>query len=447
MRRIDHSASNPIPRESIKADAKPAADVRSKSPNAGEVGSSNRRVQVPVKPEATPSGEANEAHAALGKGLQSLGRTRIAAGEALPSSNLIVMRTKGHPFSGIATGYLKRSVNRRGESEALFIPDERTMKPFALSPYDAQGIASGGRVTIVGGVHGLALDIKATESVKSMVGRVEKDGAGYALAGIDRSAPMQRIPLDGGSDSLVGKTVLAHIAEPFSGNRRALVRETFSAEDVWESRFLDLATRNGVEATFSDNYLTELTALKKKFNPDAIQGYVDMTDKPFITIDNPYSKDFDQAMYIEDSPDTAGAHDVYYAIADTSYFMSLLPPGSEIAERAKRMQTTTYMPGIDAPIFHRDLSEDLISLIPNAKRPALVCKYTVGSDGKVLGEPTFIDGVIMSRVASNYPAAQAYIDGESPGTPPMLAKAFDQLKATGGALLQQATARKMLQSS
>lgn len=449
MSRIDRNS----PKSSVsqqqpvaKADKKGVLTARAPVAKMDSVERTNGARAVSVNASEAQPGPV-ETHAAVGAGLVSLMNKGFDAGERLPHSDLVVMRTRGNPFNGVATGTLKRGTNKKGEVEALFVPDERSMKPFVLSPYDAQGIASGGRVTIVGGIHGLALDTKATESVTSMVGRVEKDGGGYVVTGLDKFAPMLRVPLEGATEADVGKTALAHIVDPFSQSRRAQLRETFDSQDVWAIKWTDVATRNGVEATFSDKYLKELADLKAKFNPNKIEGYVDMTDKPFITVDNPYSKDYDQAMYIEDSPTIKGAHDVYYAIADTSYFMKLLPKGSEIAERSKRMQTTTYMPGIDMPILHRDLSEGLVSLNPNQNRPTLMCKYTVGADGKVIGEPVFSDAVIRSRVATNYPAAQAYIDGKAPNTDPMLAKAFEQLKVTGGALLEQAIGRKMLQST
>ena len=440
MRRIDNSNR---PQSVFAKTDVPAKPVKSAPADGVARGRRTGTLSLPVKVSA-PAAEHVTQSENIAEAFVALGSVKLMAGEQLPDSNLVVMRTKGVPFDGVVTGHLKRGTNKKGEVEALFVPDERTMKPFVLSPYDAQGIASNGRVTLVGGLHGIAIDTKATESVTSMVGRVEREGAQFFITGLDKFAPMQRVPLEGGTAELVGKTVLAHVVDGFSQNRKAQVRSAFESYDTWKVAFTDLAVRNGVEATFSDEVRAELATLKTKFNPDKIEGYVDMTDKPFITIDNPYSKDYDQAMYIEPSPTEKGAHDVYYAIADTSYFFKLLGgKNSAVAERSKRLQTTTYMPGLDAPILDRLMSEDLVSLIPNAKRPAFVFKYTVSADGKVLGEPTFIDAVIKSRGATNYGAAQDYIDGKTQ-VDPMLATAFDRLKVVGGALLVQAKARKMV---
>src|SRR5262249_35084521 len=152
------------------------------------------------------------------------------------------------------------------------------------------------------------------------VGHVERDSSGFVLVGRDAMAPFQRVPLDSADENMLGKTVLAHVEHPLDPNRRAEVREVFGDKDQWRIAFTELAARRRVDAPFSKAYAAELEKLRAAFDPTAIAGYVDMTDKPFITIDNPYSKDFDQAMCIEPSPTRAGAHDVYYAIADPSYF-------------------------------------------------------------------------------------------------------------------------------
>ncbi len=348
-------------------------------------------------------------------------------------------------LQGEVVGHLRRVVGRKNKLEATFYPDDRRIKPLVLHPQDAQGIAEGGRISIQASEGGLQLVTPGTEKVFSIVGRVERDGAGLAVVARDPKAPLQRVPLTGGDDSLLGKMVLAHIEEPLSQGRTAELSQVFGEKDAWRIRFSEIAVQRGVEGTFSKKYLAQLEQLKAKFNPDKIDGYVDLTDKPFITIDNPYSMDLDQAMCIEDSKTTPGASDVYYAIADISWFFKQ-SGGDEgaINERARRLQTTTYMPGVDMPVLHRVLSEDLISLGPDVKRPSIIIKYTVGADGKVIGKPEFLDAVIKSQRKTNYGLAQDFIDGKAKVEDPVLVNAFNRLKKVGGALLEQAKARGMI---
>ncbi len=348
-------------------------------------------------------------------------------------------------LQGEVTGHLRRVVGKKNQLEATFHPDDRGLKPLVLHPQDAQGIAEGGRITIQATEGGLSLVTRSTEKVFSMVGRVERDGQGLALVARDPRAPLQRVPLVGASDAMLGKMVLAHVEQPLSQGRTAEIRETFAANESWKMKFTEIAVHRGVEATFSKAYLAELDKLIAKFNPDAIKGYVDLTDKPFITIDNPYSKDLDQAMCIEDHPTIKGASVVYYAIADISYFFGLSGgDNGAINERARRLQTTTYMPGVDMPVLHRALSENLISLGADVKRPSFVIKYTVGADGKVLDKPEFIDAVVKSQRKTNYGHAQDYLDGKVKVDDPVLKNAYDRLKVVGGALLEQAKLRGMI---
>lgn len=359
---------------------------------------------------------------------------------------LMPMQTTPPPgLQGEISGHLRRVIGKKNTLQATFYPDDRAIKPFVLHPQDAQGIAEGGRIVIQASGGGLQLLTSSTEKVFSMVGRVERDGNGFALVARDQRAPLQRVPLADATEALLGKTVLAHIEDPLSQSRTAELAEVYGDKDAWKIKFTEIATQAGVEATFSKAYKANLEELKAKFNPDKIEGYVDMTDKPFITIDNPYSVDLDQAMYIEDSKTVPGGSDVYYAIADISYFFKLAGgEGSAIQERARRLQTTTYMPGTDMPVLHRALSEDLISLGEGVKRPSIVFKYTVDAEGKVVGKPTFIDAVIKSARKTNYGAAQDYIDGKTKVDDPILKTAFDRLKKVGGALLEQAKKREMI---
>ncbi|HSI02889.1 MAG TPA: RNB domain-containing ribonuclease, partial [Myxococcota bacterium] len=422
------AAKAPAPGSAARAEATPAL------PNGKPLPSSASDVR---QRNAAPKTGAD----GVAAGVQSIASTLKEVTPAL----MPMMTTPRRDLQGEITGHLRRVVGRKNQIEATFYPDDRRIKPLVLHPQDAQGIAEGGRIAIQASEGGLQLVTSDTEKVYSIVGRVERDGTGLAVVARDANAPLQRVPLKGGQDSLLGKMVLAHIEEPLSQGRTAELASVFGEKDAWRVKLSEIAVQRGVEATFSKKYSAELEQLKATFNPDKIDGYVDLTDKPFITIDNPYSMDLDQAMCIEDSKTTPGASDVYYAIADLSYFFKLSGgDAGAIDERARRLQTTTYMPGVDMPVLHRLLSEDLISLGPDVKRPSIIIKYTVGADGKVIGKPEFLDAVIKSQRKTNYGLAQDFIDGKAKVEDPVLVNAFNRLKKVGGALLDQAKARGMI---
>ena len=443
MRRI---GGNEGPREHRQT---AVAGAAAKAPAAG---AAKRADTAPALPDARPlPSSASDVRArnvasrgdvaGVGAGVLDL----VSALKDTTPALMPMLTTPRRDLQGEITGHLRRVIGKKNQVEATFYPDDRRIKPLILHPQDAQGIAEGGRISIQASEGGLQLVTPDTEKVYSIVGRVERDGTGLAVVARDPKAPLQRVPLKDGDDSLLGKTVLAHIEEPLSQGRTAELSQVFGDKDAWRIKFSEIAVQRGVEATFSKRYLAELAKLKAAFNPDKVDGYVDLTDKPFITIDNPYSMDLDQAMYIEDSKTTPGASDVYYAIADISYFFKLSGgDAGAINERARRLQTTTYMPGVDMPVLHRALSEDIISLGPDVKRPSIVIKYTVGEDGKVIGKPEFLDAVIKSQRKTNYGAAQDFIDGKVKIEDPVLVNAFNRLKKVGGALLEQAKSRGMI---
>ncbi|WP_318559897.1 exoribonuclease II [Providencia stuartii] len=98
---------------------------------------------------------------------------------------------------------------------------------------------------------------------------------------------------------------------------------------------------------------------------------VDLTDLHFVTIDSASTEDMDDALYIERTAD--GHLKLYIAIADpTSY----IKEGSELDKLALARAYTNYLPGFNIPMLPRELSDNLCSLRPNERRPALVCAAT-----------------------------------------------------------------------
>jgi exoribonuclease R len=330
---------------------------------------------------------------------QKILRAAADAAEADAESPWLVLRSSGPSnIPETITGTIERGLDQ-GSPIVTFKPDDRSLGSFRLSPADLQGVADHGHVTIrkfgAGKGQKLEVDARGADRVRSFVGTIEARGKQLVAVALDPTAPIRELPLPGARSELLGKTVLAHVAEPLSAKRFGIVEEVVP-QGRMAGDLPDLASRSGVEATFSPEEMADVAKIKKLFDPEKIQGYEDLTDKAFFAVDNPYSKDFDQAMHLEPSQAHPGATDVYYAIADVSYFLKLLGPGSALEARASRMQTTTYLPGLDAPVLDRALSEDLISLVAGKKRPAFVIKYTVGPDGGVLGQPTFHDAVVRT---------------------------------------------------
>ena len=410
----------------------------------------SRRVDLPTEQPAKPQpGRRTEGTLRSGHVARKEGSDAVAAAVALagkrPGTDLIGIRTQGPEFlepGQRVTGKLFRGMERGRPVTKIELPDGRSFK---LSPKDVAGVPTGGRLTLVRqGRKQLAIDPAKTDAVSSFVGTVEKSGRGWAAVSSEPNAPFARLPIKDPQGARPGDSILVHVTDGLSTERKGLVQEVLAADQPWRKTFTELAVKHGVEATFDPRIQEDLARIRANFDPENVEGYTDLSDKYFFSIDNPYSKDFDQAMCIEPHPSEPGAHDVYYAIADLSYFLDLAGPDSALAERAERVQTTTYLPGMDFPVLPRELSEDLCSLGEGQKRPAFVIKYTVGEDGKVR-RPEFIDGVILNHKNGNYGEAQDHLDGNQVSDA-QYAAGIETLKTVGGRLLQRAKDRGMFMS-
>lgn len=163
---------------------------------------------------------------------------------------------------------------------------------------------------------------------------------------------------------------------------------------------------------------------------------VDLTDLPFCTIDEPTSKDLDQALYVERREPGWVA---WYAIADAAHFV---PPGSACFAEALRRGATFYLPGLVVPMLPRGLSEDLVSLNPGVDRRALVFRMELGEDGRCT-RSEILRARIHSRAKLDYDGVQAWLDGQQE-LPAELHPSLRALASMGEARLAEAESRDVI---
>ncbi len=133
----------------------------------------------------------------------------------------------------------------------------------------------------------------------------------------------------------------------------------------------------------------------------------DLTRLPFVTIDEPHSRDLDQALFVERR---GHGYTVWYAIADPAWSVR---PGTAVFAEALARGATYYLPGLVIPMLPRELSEDVVSLNEGVDRRAMVFEVELDPDGRV--ERSRIRRArVRSRVKTSYDAVQRYYDGEAP---------------------------------
>lgn len=160
----------------------------------------------------------------------------------------------------------------------------------------------------------------------------------------------------------------------------------------------------------------------------------DYTKLAFVTIDNPDSRDLDQALLIERHE--GSSYRVRYALADAAYYVRA---GSALFEEALARGTTYYTPILAVPMLPLELSEGLVSLNPDVDRRALVFDMIVNEQGVVTRT-----GVVRARIHSqaklDYKGVQAWLDED-----PVAVRPFDEslllLRELGTILISAATQR------
>ncbi|MBS0288749.1 MAG: ribonuclease R [Proteobacteria bacterium] len=145
----------------------------------------------------------------------------------------------------------------------------------------------------------------------------------------------------------------------------------------------------------------------KKFKPPLAKSKdkrKDLTDLPLVTIDGEDAKDFDDAVYCQET--TAGWQ-LWVAIADVSYYVQ---PGSALDTEALRRGNSTYFPGTVIPMLPEALSNDLCSLKPNVPRLCVVCQMRITKTGAI-SSYTFYRATMHSKARLTYTEVNEILHG------------------------------------
>ena len=175
---------------------------------------------------------------------------------------------------------------------------------------------------------------------------------------------------------------------------------------------IDVAIRaHGIPWEWPDAVLREAEALGEEPAEADKTHRVDLRDVPFVTIDGEDAKDFDDAVWCEQTPD---GFQLRVAIADVSHYV---PVGSALDDEASIRGNSVYFPERVVPMFPESLSNGLCSLKPQVDRLAMVCDMHIDRSGQ-LQDYTFYEAVIHSYARLTYTDVGAVIeDGWSPNVP------------------------------
>ena len=162
------------------------------------------------------------------------------------------------------------------------------------------------------------------------------------------------------------------------GMLTALAIESFGLRDAWPGKVMTAAKQLGTEVAEADK-----------------QDRTDLREVPLVTIDGADARDFDDAVYAEQSGE---GWRLLVAIADVSHYVST---GNAIDKEAVKRGTSTYFPDRVVPMLPEALSNGLCSLNPNVDRLCVVCEMRVSKRGKV-ERSKFYKAVMRSHARLTY---------------------------------------------
>ncbi len=178
---------------------------------------------------------------------------------------------------------------------------------------------------------------------------------------------------------------------------------------------------NGIPTAFPQEVLEEVKALDLAGRQEAASVHRPLLDFPFVTIDGPDSRDFDDAIFVrrenaEGAPDPKGKRfRLMVAIADVSAYVL---PRSALDKEAYIRGNSYYFPSSVEPMLPPLLSDDICSLLPLVPRSVMYADMLFDARGHVVPDAArFGCGTIVSAARLTYQTVQAFYDAPV-GAPP-----------------------------
>ena len=148
-----------------------------------------------------------------------------------------------------------------------------------------------------------------------------------------------------------------------------LMREHFTPEEMLDAR-LSYRRKMGINP-FPREYREDLIQFAEKLpNPELSEDRTDLRHIPFVTIDPPDARDFDDAVCLIDNT-------LWVAIADVAHYVK---PDTALDRYARERATSVYLPHCVLPMLPPKLADDLCSLRDDADRFAMVIEMNIEGD-------------------------------------------------------------------
>jgi ribonuclease R len=195
---------------------------------------------------------------------------------------------------------------------------------------------------------------------------------------------------------------------------RGVITEVLGRGGQYESEIQSIIRQYHFPVEFDEDSIEQARQAAAEFNPEAVGGREDITEKVVVTIDPPDAKDFDDAISLEKDSDgnwVLGVH-----IADVSSFVAADSP---LDAEAKTRGNSVYLPGRTIPMLPEILSNGICSLQPEQKRFVKSVYTTYDDDGNVLSR-RFANSMMCSTQRLTYQQVDKILKGHTKGVKPQV---------------------------
>jgi ribonuclease R len=295
-------------------------------------------------------------------------RNRRGGYGAVAEMDLVVGRVIGHPDG---FGFLQRDeggddVFLSAREMRSLLHDDRAM--VRLTGIDRRGRPEGALVEVL------------ERANHEVVGRLWVEGGiGFVVPDNKRIHQDVLVPDYRRSGAVSGQIVVAEILEQPDRHHQPVGRiKEILGDALAPGMEVDIAIRAyELPLMFPDDVLEQARQLPDEVRDSDKRDRRDLTDKPFVTIDGVDARDFDDAVYCQESKN---GWRLFVAIADVSHYVTAHTP---LDHEALKRGNSVYFPDRVLPMLPEALSNELCSLRPQVERLAVVCELELGPRGKM----------------------------------------------------------------
>jgi ribonuclease R len=241
-------------------------------------------------------------------------------------------------------------------------------------------------------------------------------GVGFVVPDNRRISQRVVVPREHAGPARHGDLAVVEITEQPSRNRDPVGRVLrVLPEGGGAATAIDLAiASHGLSHEFPAEAVREARHYGREVDAAAAAGREDLRRLPLVTIDGEDARDFDDAVWAEETPQ---GFRLIVAIADVSHYVR---PGAALDAEARERATSVYFPNRVLPMLPEELSNHLCSLMPQVDRLCMACDMQVSRAGHVT-RSRFYSAIMRSAARLTYTQVAAQLEGRDPAARAALA--------------------------